>query len=288
MKQGWIGRLRRIVNWQHITFDRSQSNPVESGLLFVLGNIHRIANQAGVDFDHLMTMVAENDFSGLGKDIAPACSGIMDLIDDGLLSLHEDHSINPGSEGPEVWADKVFRSSLAAIQAERSLFSLDSGQLIQFISTRTRRILDLTPEPQQRKAYVSSDLPVSTASNVYRDHDQFLRNAQSVSDAGNNVQSVCDFLEWLEEWARGNAGGIIDGLPEKNDLDLIREAWISGRPMREILEATDAADGICKDAYGYQFPWLIHAAAQQIKQLGNEDLSETLAVIALSVELGVP
>src|SRR5690606_21097041 len=31
-----------------------------------------------------------------------------------------------------------------------------------------------------------------------------------------------------------------------------------------------------------------HAAAQQLKQIGNEELSEILAAIALLVELGVP
>lgn len=269
-------------------FDCSQSNPVESGLLYALGIIHRVAEQAGVDFDHLLTMVAENDFSELGENNASGCLGIMDLIDDGLLALHEDSYINPSSDGPEVWADNVFRTSLAAIQAERSQFSLDSEQMIKFITTRAKRVLDSTSESDQRKAYVSSGLPISAASNVYRDHEQFLKNAQLVLDANKSLQSISDFLAWLEEWARDNASGVVDGLPEKNTLDLIRSAWISGNPMREILETTDEADRICKDAYGYQFPWLIHAAAQQIKQMGNEELSETLAAIALLIELGVP
>lgn len=268
--------------------DRSQSNPVESGLLFALGIIRHIANKAGVDFEHLITMVAENDFSELGGDNASTCSEIMDLIDDGLLALHEDININPGSEGPEVWADSVFRNSLAAIQAEDSQFALDSEQLIQFISSRARHVLDSTPDPEQRKAYVSSGLPVSAASNVYRDCDRFLQHAQLISDADNSLKSICDFLEWLEEWARGNASGVVGDLPDKNVLDLIRREWISGSPMRNILEVTNAADGICKDVYGYHFPWLIHAAGQQIRQIGNENLSEVLAEIALLVELGVP
>jgi len=269
-------------------FDRSQSTRVESGLLFVVGVIHHIATQVGVDFDHLMTMVAENDFSGLGQDKASGCSAIMDLIDDALLTLHEDPIVNPGSEAPEVWADKVFRGSLAAIQAVNSQFSLDYEQLIQFISNRVRQVLNSTPDPEQRKAYISSGLPVSAASNVYRALDQFLQHAQSIYDAGKTLQSICEFLQWLEGWARGNATSVVSALPGQNVLDVIREKWISGSPMREILEATDAADDVCKDVYGYQFPWLIHAAAQQIRQLGCDDLSETLAAMALLVELGVP
>jgi replicative superfamily II helicase len=269
-------------------FNRSLSKPVESGLLFALGVIHQAAESAGIDFEHLMTMVAENDFSDLGEHNIDNCLEIMDLIDDGLLALHEDPEINPNSEGPELWADTVFRSSLAAIQAQSSTFSIDADGLIRFLATRAKQIVEMTPEPNQRKAYVASGLPISAASNVYRDREQFLQNAKLLFDADKNLQSTLTFLEWLEEWARENAKGVVANLPEKHVLDMIRRAWISGSPMREILELTDEADDACKEAYGFQFPWLIHAAAQQLKQIGNEELSEILASIALLVELGVP
>jgi hypothetical protein len=58
--------------------------------------------------------------------------------------------------------------------------------------------------------------------------------------------------------------------------------------MREILEKTGEADGVCKNIYGYQIPWLIHAASQQLRQMDNEELSDMLASVALLVELGVP
>ena len=269
-------------------FNVSQSKPVESGLLFALGIIHQAAERAGIDFEDLMTMVAENDFSNLSEQVAAGCLEIMDLIDDGLLALHEDPEVNPNLENPEVWADTVFRSSLAAIQAPNSTFSIDADELIRFLAARAKKIVEMTPEPSQRKAYVASGLPVSVASNVYRDREQFLQYAQFLSDADKNLQSTLAFLEWLEEWARENAKGVVINLPEKNVLDMIRGAWISGCPMREILELTDEADDACKEAYGFQFPWLIHAAAQQLKQIGNEELSEILAAIALLVELGVP
>ena len=71
-------------------------------------------------------------------------------------------------------------------------------------------------------------------------------------------------------------------------MDLIREDWFAGTPMREILEMTDEADSVCKSIYGYQVPWLIHAASQQLRQMDNEELSDALASVALLVELGVP
>jgi replicative superfamily II helicase len=68
-------------------FSTEESNPVESGLLFVLDLIRQVAQRADVDFGELMTMVAENDFSALGEEHAGFCSRILDLIDDGLLAL---------------------------------------------------------------------------------------------------------------------------------------------------------------------------------------------------------
>src|SRR5690606_28650175 len=156
-------------------FNVSQSQPVESGLLFALGIIHQAAERAGIDFEDLMTMVAENDFSNLSEQVAAGCLEIMDLIDDGLLALHEDPEVNPNLENPEVWADTVFRSSLAAIQAPNSTFSIDADELIRFLAARAKKIVEMTPEPSQRKAYVASGLPVSVASNVYRDREQFLQ-----------------------------------------------------------------------------------------------------------------
>lgn len=40
--------------------------------------------------------------------------------------------------------------------------------------------------------------------------------------------------------------------------------------------------------YGYQLPWIIHAASQQLRATGDSDRADKLAKLALLVELGVP
>ncbi len=283
-----VSEIRKNRKLAEDYFDRSKSNPVESGLLVAVEFIYQIAKKAGVAFEHLMTMVAENDFSELGSENSAYCKEILDLIDDGLLAIHEDSKINPESKSPELWADSIFRSSLAAIQTHESSISIDSDELIRFVAYRAMHVLAVTPDSEQRKAYVASGLPISVASNVYKDLGLFVESAQYLNDSKKSLESILIFLEWLEEWARENAISVVEELPEKNVLDLIRNFWISGSPMRDILKFTDKADRVCKDTYGYQIPWLIHAAAQQIRQIGNEELSETLSAIALIVELGVP
>ena len=285
-KKAWQIRKDRQLAERY--FNVENSNPIESGLLFVLDLIRKVAHKADVNFGELMTMVAENDFSSLGEEHAGLCSWILDLIDDGLLALHEDGNANPEEESPEVWVDNVFRGSLAVIQSEDSQISLSRDELIQFIKTRAQQVLDASPDSTQRKAYVSTGLPISAARNVYRNREEFLQRTQVVADAEKSIESIVQFVAWLEGWARDHAKNVVEMLPESNVMDLVREPWITGVPMRDILYEANEADSICKNIYGYQFPWLVHAAAQQIRQMGNEELSETLASVALLVELGLP
>ena len=268
-------------------FDASKANPVESGLLFALHLIRNIAEKADVDFEQLMTMVAENDFSELGENAA-SCSGILDLIDDGLLALQEDGKANPGNEEPENWVDNVFRGSLAAIQSKDGKFNLTRDEFLQFIRTRAETILRTCPNSTERKAYVATGLPLSAAKNLYRDRDVFIQKAQEIADAVGSTQAIVEFIAWVEVWARDHSTSVVEELPESAVMDLIRQDWIAGTPMREILEKTNEADGVCKSIYGYQIPWLIHAASQQLRQMDNEELSDKLASVALLVELGVP
>ena len=284
-RQAWQIRKDRQLAEQY--FGAANADPVESGLLFALHLIRNIAEEADVDFDQLMTMVAENDFSRLGED-ADSCSGILDLIDDSLLALQEDAKANPGNEEPEYWVDNVFRGSLAAIQSEDGKFNLTQDEFLRFIRIRAETILRTCPDPAERKVYVATGLPLSAAKNLYRDRDEFLEKAQEIADAEQSMQAIVEFVAWLEEWARDNSTAVVEELPESEVMDLVRELWIAGMPMRDILDETDEADAICKNIYGYQVPWLVHAAAQQIRQMGNEELSDTLASVALLVELGVP
>ena len=63
-------------------FNAAKSNPVKSGLLYVVDEIYKIARSVGIDFSHLLEMIAENDYSRLGQNGEQRCIEIMDMIDD--------------------------------------------------------------------------------------------------------------------------------------------------------------------------------------------------------------
>ena len=270
-----------------IYFESASSDPVDSGLLYALHSIKDVAQRTGIDFEQLMTMVAENDFSALGENERWA-EYVLDLIDDGLLALNEDEVVNPEGASPEEWVDDVFRGSLAAIQAGGDRFNLTSEEFIKLITARTVGVVGKLPNPVERKAYVATGLPLTAARCIYRDSDLFVAESQKLIDNDLSTPSIIEFLQWIEEWARANASSIVDALPDNTLMDLIRTHWIEGDPMRTIIAKTDKATSVCKDIYGFQFPWLIHAVSQQLIKMDYEELSEAMSSVALCVELGLP
>lgn len=268
-------------------FSPDNSNAVESGILYVINLIYNIAQRAEVNFEQLLEMITENDFSGIGEQSC-LCNSIIDLVDDGLLAFQEDTLVNPEQLPPEEWVDNVFRSSLASIQTASSAISISQEQLFQVIKTRLNAILTRCPDQTQRRAYVSTGLPLSSAENLYRDRENFIQQSQELIESDCSPESVIAFLAWIEEWARSNAAAVVENLPKSETLNLIRASWIMAVSMREIIQASNEADSICKDIYGYRIPWLINAVSQLLRVSGNNDEAEVLENVGMIVELGVP
>ncbi|KPN75526.1 hypothetical protein AEA42_18460 [Shewanella sp. Sh95] len=280
-------KVRKDIALANYFFNQKNSNEVQSGLLFVLNLLKRISDEHQLNFQQLLTMVAENDFTALEDQSREEFHYILDLVDDSLLSIQEDEIINPNNIQPEQWVDDFFRNSLASLQASADT-GLSSDELIQLLSKRADYLVKSIPDRAQRKAYGSSGLPISVASKLFLDIAVFVNHAQTVSNSEFSIDSILSFLNWLEDWAIQNAAAIIQDAPAKKSFNRIRSSWLSGISMREITLLDDSADDICKGVYGFTFPWLIHAASQQAKSIGLEDESDVLSNVAILVEMGLP
>ncbi len=284
-KEPW--KVERDLNLANKYFDQNNSNKVESGLLYALNILKGISIDHQLEFPQLLTMISENNFENLDGNSKELILYILDLIDDSLLSAHEDVVFNEVNAPPEQWVDDFFRNSLAALQANAET-GFDSNQLIDFLTRRTGYLIKATPDQSQRRAYASSGLPISVASRLFQEIIIFVNHAQAVSNSEYSIDSILSFLNWLEDWSVQNAASIIQGAPDKESFNRIRTSWLSGASMREIALLDDSADEICKAIYGFTFPWLIHAASQQVKSIGLEDESDTLGNVAILVEMGLP
>ncbi len=285
-KDDW--HIKKDEKLARIYFDAGTSDPVESGILFIVGLLKRIAATAGVSFDLLLELAANNDFSILG-DKAEDFGEICDLFDDELLALHEDPLANPNAEDPINWVERVFRDSLAVIQACSELSGIESGDVLAFLRARAQSTLLRVTEPTRRKSVVSSGLPLSVALRANAALDIFRAIADHLLESVGELSELAAAVHQIEEWARTNAGSVVaDEMPDESLLDALRTGWLSGVSLRKLCEIDDKAKLICKDLYGYQLPWLAHAASQQIRSADEDERAEALATIALLLELGVP
>ena len=246
-----------------------------------------IAGRAGVEFDLLLELVANNDFSRLGSE-GEIAAQICDLLDDELLALHADLVVNPEDAEPEVWVEQVFRTSLAVLQARSGAFETGAEDVLAFLRARAGSVLRRVPQAA-RNAVVSSSLPLSVALRANEQLGVFKEIADALAaDAGSFPQLVAA-VRAIEEWARAHARPVTGGaMPDPAKLSGLREGWLAGTAL-QVLSAIDAdAREISKDFYGYQLPWIIHAASQQLRSAGESDGANVLAKLALLVELGVP
>lgn len=280
-------QIRKDEELAHSYFNAGGGERVESGLLFIVSLLRRIAANAGVSFDVLLELAANNDFSSLGEK-AQDCEEICDLLDDELLALHADPVVNPAAEESTTWVDRVFRDSLAAIQARSGVSEKGTEDVLAFLRARAKSALGRVAEPATRKAVVSSGLPLSVAVRAHGDLDVFRAVANSYEESEGTLPALATAVREIEEWARTHAATVTDKMPEVSKLDALREGWLGGVGLRVLSEIDADAPLISKDLYGYQLPWIIHAASQQLRSAGETEQADTLAKIALLVELGVP
>lgn len=267
-------------------FNAGAGDRVESGLLFVVRVLRRIAGQAGVSFEVLLELAANNDFSRLG-DSGRTCEEICDLLDDELLALHADPVVNPGADEPAAWVEQVFRDSLAALQARSGPAEAGTEDVLGFLQARAVSAVRRVSQPV-RKAVVSSGLPLSVALRAHENLDVFRGVADSYNRSDEALSALAAAVRGMEEWARANAAPVTGDMPAAARLDAVREGWLGGVGL-QALSAFDAdAKPISRDFYGYHLPWIIHAASQQLRRAEESERADALAKIALLVELGVP
>ncbi len=282
-----IWQIRKDRKMAKDYFDQSTSDPIESGLLFAINLLRRISDKAGVTFEVLLELVANNDFSEIG-DGAPSFSAILDLIDDELLSMNEDSLTNSDMDDSLDWVDSVFRESLAYIQARDGSGQSNCDDVLKFIRARTKSLLAGLKDKNARKAIVSSGLPLSVATMAYKDIDIFRAIADEIINSEKPHEQTSSAVLSIEEWARENALAVTECMPDCATLDIVRSAWLGGIGLRKITEIVQDAVAICRDLYGYRLSWLIHAISQNFDKNEEEERIKAFSRVALLVEIGVP
>jgi hypothetical protein len=254
---------------------------VKSGLLAAIRYIRRKSEEAGVSFDLLLEMAANNDFSALGEP-KPPVAWICDLLDDELLAMHLDPLIN-STGNADRWMEEVFRQSLAVLQGDARA----ANDVLAFLKARVRYILHRVPV-FARTAVVSSGLPLTVAIRAHESLDVFRTIADTYANGQPKDAALGIAVREVERWTRQYAQSLTESIPPEDVLDLIRPGWLAGYTLEELSRVTHETRDIAREFYGYELPWIVHAAAQQLRGAGDSERADALESVALLVELGVP
>jgi len=271
-------------------FNKYKNEDAESGLYIIINNIKIIANNCGIDFDLLLQLIAENNFSNFilptGENFASKIEYDLDLIDDSLLALNLRFKSYELTD-PSKWIDDFFRESLAIIQSEKSR-TITPDELISLLKSRNKSILNQAGSFSRWKELVNSGLPFRSSLLI----DEILPELFKVSGEYNNTLKLFEnrviFLESIEE--------ILKKLPvvkEKiskftdSQIDNVRSIWLQGMSISEI-STYEKGQEICNDYYGFTLPWVINAISRRFKLNEQEEVARDFEEIALLIETGLP
>lgn len=282
-REKWEIRRDKAIAAQF--FEVESNDTAESGLLFLVAVLKRIASESSVDFAVLLELVAANDFSRLGEN-ARTAEEIFDLIDDELLALEDDDSLAELGQQQSDWIDTVFRDSLAAIQAKSGRQGVTVDEFLSVMRTRAKSVSEEIADPFARKSVIASGLPLRIASKMHA----HLLTFKEIADAllqDRSEENVFQSVKLIEAWAAANAAALFEQT-NLDVFDVVRPLWLGGVSLREISAQEESALDVCRDSYGFQLAWIIHAASQQLLKAGFEGQSEALSELSLLIELGLP
>jgi len=274
---------RRKVNWHRRLasnyFNHQNLESAKSGLLTHIIRIRNIANNCGIDFEYLLELIAENDFSQIPNDQKQAdyATDFFDCIDDSLLSLNLTYGSFDSEESN--WVDSHFRESLAYIQAEE-----DSDDVIQILKARSTAVKRMAGNPKQWKSFASSGIPLTSIAKIEELIDDISIISSTYLSSDKQIDDKVHFLKSMEE--------LIELLPSSHfkhnfnqqELDTVRPIWLKGDSLKGISNGNK----ISNDYFGFMIPWILNAISKKYKQQENEDVSIVFEEFGVLCELGLP
>ncbi len=284
-QKSWqINRNRKLANQY---FNKNRIGKAKSGILFAISAIHSIARKAGVDFESLIEIVANDTVqTSLPEEASRDISFIFELFDDELLSMHEDFS---DDDDTLDWADDLLRNSLAIIQVEHEQGKLE---YISLLKARITGLIRRFPNRDFRKRLISTSIPLSVSQAMLNDVDYFKRLAEQycieAESTPNKVAILSQYIKLVEDWVFSHADFLIEDQVNQTLLEKIRIDWLGGTALKIIADIDKNAEKATKEFYGYTLPWLLNAIAQMFDPFFEEQLRRVYSTFAMLVEIGLP
>ncbi|MGU3397960.1 DEAD/DEAH box helicase [Priestia sp. D51] len=261
-------------------FGNKNQDKAISGLLYIVDYIYRIAQVSHVDFQDLLQMIAENNYSTLDERYAEKFITLFDWIDDTLLALNlEFESYN--ERDASSWIDDYFRQSLAYIQATH-FQRFDGETVISFLKARNKGVLKLAGEPSNWRGLVSSSIPLRSGLFIKNEINSILDVLSNYQTSEKNIENLLSFLKETE--------CIISKFPSEqfigvNTKEKIKDLWIRGQSISELNEKEKK---LCNDYFGFTLPWGISAISRMLSTLDMDEEAKEFETLGVLVQMGLP
>jgi len=269
-------------------FDISNMQNATSGLLSLIKEIKSIAIKCNIDFDLLLQLISENNFSNLktfDEDYSQNILESFNWIDDTLLAL-DYKKMSYLDTDPSQWIDDYFRNSLAFIQAKNEQ-NITQEEIIQFLKARNKAVINNAGDSSNWESIVKSGIPLSSSVLIEEYVDEIKEMVQVYSQSERNVSDTIEIMKKVEHLIEQMPSSSFKHNFEDNEVNLVREQWFSGVPLSEIKNLSNGQK-VCVEYFAMIAPWAINAIVRKLYDLNLEEEAEVLENLALFSEIGLP
>ncbi len=269
-------------------FDISNMDKATSGLLFLIKRIKNIATQCNIDFDLLLQLISENNFSRLTTTTTNYSENILEAfnwIDDTLLAL-DYKKVAFFDADPSSWIDDYFRNSLAYIQAQNES-NITQEEVIQFLKARNKAVVRIAGDSSNWESIVKSGIPLSSSVLIEEHIEEIKEIVQTYNQSEKNITDTIETIKRIESLIQQMPSTSFKHNFEETDVDLVREKWFSGVSLAEIKQINNGQK-ICVEYFGMTIPWALNAIIRKLYDMSLDNEAEILENIALFSEIGLP
>lgn len=264
-------------------FDIGNQENAVSGLLKLIEHIFRIAKRSGIEFDQLLQLIAENDFSTFKETYVDHVSNLFDLIDDTLLSLNQLFESNTNDD-PSKWIDDYFRKSLAYIQSEHT-DAIKGEDVILFLKSRNSGVIKMAGDHENWQAFITSSIPLRSGVFIKNEISWVLDILSVYLDSERNIEDLISLLKDIEIVITSFPSEQFENIQDECDLDEFRNLWMKGEPLSLISEKDFK---VCNQYFTYSLPWAINGIAKMLMTMELEEEARIFEELAMLVQVGLP
>ena len=283
-KKKW--QIKKDKKYIATYFDKNKIDVTKSGILLLINYIKKIASKNGVSFQQLIELISENKLEDIGE-VSENINKQLDWLDDTLLSLHNIH--NELEDGIDYgWVESYFKKSLSYIQALREA-TISGEEIIAFLGARIKGVVKKVGEDRNVwKSIITSGMPLSSDLLIEKKIPDLIELIGIYEQSEKLIENKIELLKSIEE--------VLDGIRvlsdegdsiKSEDIDIIRDNWITGVPLSEIAKHKNGMEIILK-LYTYNLPWILNGIGKKLKNLGLNNEAEIIEELSVLLEVGLP